>query len=264
MKSLQLLCLLGLTASVLSAGTVFSDDFSDNDRAGWFSSTKAGISASSGALVIDSGRSVQTGFTLTEALDVGDYISLSFQVSFSTAGDANSGFRFGLFNSEESDQPSSDGNTAYSDYNGIIVATNPGATTGSPASFRYRTPSVNSTALMTTASGYYTTIGENGATAVAFPTATVLDVEIALLRTLSGLNLSFSIINGTTILQSYSVDYSSPTTYSFDVLGISSTNAVGAMTIDNVRVSLIPEASAYSFMAGACCLIGASIIRRRV
>ncbi len=255
-----------VSVSTLSAGEIFSDDFSDNNRTGWWSSsTSGGIDASGGFLAVTAGRSVQTSFAPVD-LSLGQSISLQFQVSFSApAGSTSGGFRFGLFDSNGATAPSEDGNTFYLAYDGIIVATNPGATSGSPASFRYRTPNLavsGSSALMTTTTGVYTTIGSNGATAVTFPSSTLLNVDFTALRTETGLNLSFTIKNGLTLLQSYSIAYNSPTTFHFDMLGISGSTDLGAFNIDNVSVQAVPEPSTVTLIAGGLCLAAIGALRR--
>jgi len=178
----------------------------------------------------------------------------------------NGGFRFGLFDSNGATAPSGDGNTSYLAYDGIIAATNPGAISGSPASFRYRTPNLsvaNADALMTTTKDVYTNIGSNGGTAVTLPSNTLLDVDLTFLRTDNGLDLSFSIHNGTLLLQSYAVSYGAPLTYTFDTLGVSGSAGVGVFTLDNFSVSVVPEPSTSVLVIGGLGLAAIGMARRR-
>jgi hypothetical protein len=115
---------------------------------------------------------------------------------------------------------------------------------------------------MTTTSGVYTTIGSNGATAVTFPASTLLNVDFTALRTEAGLDLSFTIKNGLTLLQSYSVTYGSPNTYHFDMLGISGATDLGAFNLDNVTVSVVPEPSTVTFIAGGLFIAAIGALRR--
>ena len=265
-KSILRLGTLLASVSLACAGPIFTDDFSDNNRDGWFSSstsTSNNVDASSGALFVNPGRSVQTHFTAA-TLGLGESVTLNFDVSFSAPTNQNGGFRFGLFDSNGSTIPTGDGNI-YTDYNGVIVTTNPAAESGTPMVFRSRVAGGGDALMTSTAGGLYATVGNSGGAAVLFPADTFLNVSLSFTRTETGLDFFVSIMNGETPLQTHSVTSTSPSTYTFDALGISGVTGVGAFTIDNVVVdySAIPEPSVAVAIFGLGALGFATWGRRR-
>lgn len=268
--SLSLLTSCAL-ASASGAVTLFSDNFSDTNTTGWFSSSgTGGLDASSGAMAVSSGRHAQSSFSAT-TLAVGDTITFTFDVSFAGVSSQSNGFRFGLFDSNGAALPSANGNSGFVAYDGIVATTNPAAASGTPVAFRARTPNVDSgttgyDTLISTL-GIYTTVGSAGGSAVTFPNATFLDVTLTYTRTASGLDLAYTAYNGATLLQSHSVSTTSPSTYTFDVLAISGVSGLGNFTLDNVNVDFIPaavpEPSTAAALAGLGILGFAAMRRRR-
>lgn len=256
------------TASLACSAPVFLDDFSDNNRDGWFSSSTSSsnnVDASSGALVVNPGRSVQTHFTAT-TIALGETLTFSFDVLFSNPADQNGGFRFGLFDSNGSTIPTADGNI-YTNYNGTIITTNPAAASGTPVVFRNREAGMGDALMTSTGGGLYTTVGNSGGSAGAFPAGVFLNASMSLTRTESGLDLFMEIKNGSTVLQTHSVTSTSPDTFTFDALGVSGVTGVNMFTLDNVMISYsassIPEPSTYAALAGLGALALVGCRRRR-
>ncbi len=249
----------------LSASSLFFDDFSDNNANGWYASVSGSLDASSGAMAVTAGRAAQIALTTPSTLvSVGDTITFTFDVSFATSGNADNGFRFGLFDSNGGNLPSANGATGYDNYLGFIATTNPGATGGSPVKFWSRDPANINGALITSI-GAFDQVGVNGgSTTGAFPTATFLNATLSYTRTADGLDLSYSLYNGATELQSHSISLTAPSTYTFDVLALSGISTIGAFTLDNVSVDLttIPEPSTYALVVGAG-MLGLVAWRRR-
>jgi|GEM_PF-5743271 len=260
-------CLLGiliLPASSLIADDIFSDDFSDGNYEGWYSSsTLGGIAIESGGLKVSAGRSVQARFTPTE-LSLGDSISLKFQISLSTIADTSSGFRFGLFDSHGTPLNSNE-NTLFLPYDGIIVATNPSGQSGT-ASFRARNPNLSVTgsgALMTTTKDVYSIIAPTGAYGSGLLADTGYDVDLTFLKTEFGLSLSFSISSGEATLQSLNIVFDEALDYNFDTLGISGVTDMGDFRLDNVRIVVVPEPSTSFLAIGGLFAMSAAFYRRR-
>jgi hypothetical protein len=94
---------IGMMVSIGFAGVIFTDDFSDNNRDGWyvdgthtFDFSGDGMKVTPGGVV---GRAIQTTFTPT-TLKIGDKLTVSLGFQFaSTIPDTDRAYRFGLFNS---------------------------------------------------------------------------------------------------------------------------------------------------------------------
>ena len=98
-----------------------------------------------------------------------------------------------------------------------------------------------------------------------------MHVNLTLEQTTSGLDLSYSLMDGTTVIQSYALSYATASLFSFDTLGVSASGAVGSYTIDNVNVVLqqaatspIPEPSTYGAILGGVILAWGMILRRKL
>lgn len=275
MKTFGILLLGAMATASLSAQVVFSDNFSDLNRVGWFSSSTSSsnnLDASGGNLLVFAGRSTQTRFTAASLSNVGDSLALTFDLTMAAPANGAGAFRFGLFNSNGAPVPSGDGNTFYLTYDGIILTTNTLPPSGSPAAFRYRTPNLSGgEGLMsstTAPTGIYTPFGNSGATAVAFPANTLLNGTFTLTRTIDGVDASFSVVNSTnsTVVQSHSASYttSNPSLFTYDALGFSNTSAGGNFTLDNVQVTLtaIPEPAQLATLFGLAA-VGLAVWQRR-
>ncbi len=249
----------------LSASSLFFDDFSDNNANGWFASVNGSLDASSGAMQVVAGRAAQIALTTPATLSVGDTITFAFDVSFATSGNADNGFRFGLFDSNGTGVPSANGTTGYLDYLGYIATTNPGATGGSPVKFWSHDPANGVDALINSI-GAFDQVGVNGGgTTGAFPVETFLNATLSYTRTADGLDLSYSLHNGLTQLQTHSVSVTAPSTYTFDALAVSGVSTIDAFTLDNVSVDFtaaIPEPATYAMVVGAG-MLGLAAWRRR-
>jgi len=247
MKKLTFIMIGALTAwagSAQAETVVFSDDFSDGNSNGWYNSApspRVAAKVTDGALVISAGRGVQALYPRT-SLSVGENLSFSFDISFASPGNIGSGFHIGLFDSNGSAPITEDGSTGYLDFLGIMITTNPApANNTPPVRFLTRVPG-QFPALMLSSSGklYTPIIARPGGNATVFPAATSLHANLTLKRTSSGLNIAYSMANGSTVIQSHEASYRTKSLFSFDTLGLSVVAAAGSITIDNVKVMKEP------------------------
>jgi len=289
-RSILLIGTLCVLTSGLSAQTVFFDDFSDGDRAGWFSSAgSSSVSVTGGALRQDTGGSGRSLVTYISSdpvsLAVGQSISLTFDIRligpagslFGDANQANNQLRFGLFYSGGDTRVIAD-NMGSSSYPGgaaynfgsqrgyasmTTLHVNGKNSDGSAASSSIRERTGTNTALISTTTGY-TTLGSTFPPPVSFEIDTTYTGNMTVTRTNEGVNISVSFLGGDfgTAYQVFRSDNSDPL-FEFDMLAFHlNANVAVAYELDNVTVSVIPEPSTYATLAGALAL-GLVAWRRR-
>lgn len=274
-------CALGL-ASSLGAQSVFTDNFADANRTGWFSSAgPSTLTVTDGAMRQDtggSGRSVVTYISAgTVVLAVGESLTASFDLRlvgpagtlFADANGANNQLRFGLFYSGGGTRVISDnfgsasypGGAAYNfasqdGYASLTTLHEQGKNSdGSQASTSIRDRTGSNTALISTTTGY-TTLGSSIVPPVTFQIDTTYTGSMTITRTASGVDISVAYTGGA-FGTNYAFSRSDTTdaVFQFDMLAFHvNSNVATAFTLDNVAVSVIPEPSTYAALAGLLAL----------
>jgi len=268
-----------LAASVPAMATVLvSDPFTDGGRTdgadaldiAWWQTGGTGPlamfavqndpSTSSNALFRDpnAGFSSFIGFfgATAQSLAVGDSISLSFDVRFTTLpANQNNAFRFGLYNSQGTQQlddapgstPTFNGRVGDAGY---YAGLNFGAATNTSAFFR----EVDTGGVLVGGADVVG-VGSNFASVVV--DLLPHNLRLIVSRTAVGLDLSYSYDNGTPVVRSDTT----PITTAFDTIVIGQGNAVNPFYIDNVNVvyTPIPEPTLATVLLGTACLA----LRRR-
>ncbi len=246
------------------------------------------------ALSISSGRHALTYFTPSgtqQNVGANESITVSFSLTFSSAGSSSTGFRVGLFDSQLAARPTTDGvSTVFKDYDGYLFSFAPAPTSVASSNslrLRVRSPSGGtppggsllpaSTALMSTLTDTtptppteptwtYDAIGTRSGAETAKRTLqinTPYSVSYTVSRDAgSALTFAFSLTDGTfNFGNSFLVN--SPTTYAFDAFAIYSVTTDGSsFAIDNVTITNVPEPSTYAACAGAA-VLGLAFWRRR-
>ncbi|MBC2601794.1 hypothetical protein [Puniceicoccus vermicola] len=257
-----------LIASVQSQAAsqiIYSDNFSDGNRDGWYNSN------ASGGLVVDNGqlKSINTTsrfltYFSPTSLEVGESMTVSFDLEMASVGDSNYGFRIGILDSEGlSNQVSADDygdtNALFNNYSGYRLNTNLGADTSNITTFAGRTgvsDDLLGSTSMTSVSGSGTANGVKIEAETSYPTS------FTFLRTdTDTLSLSFS-MNGIVL----STQDSPANTFTFDTLAFyRKQDAGGDIFLDNVEVSYdgIPEPGQASMIFGAIAAAVIMIRRRR-
>jgi len=274
--------LLLLVAPLAAQTTLLNDTFSDGSfadqnltsSAQWLNSSTSGISLSNGTLSVTAGRHALAYFTpsgSTQALDVGDSISVSLDITFSSVGNASGGFRVGLFDSNGSTRPSANGdNTSFTNYNGYIFTSTLDSSTSNSLTLRERATGNNGALLSTTASPLYATAGSGGGpTGQTLATGITYSLNYTISRTDSTtLSHTFYLTGGSLI--GFTNTFADPTasTTEFDAFAILSTSTNGSsFAIDNVAITYtaaaIPEPSTYAMILGGTAMLGLLYHRRR-
>ncbi len=217
-------------------------------------------STSSNALFRDpnAGFSSFIGFfgATAQSLAVGDSISLSFDVRFTTLpANQNNAFRFGLYNSQGTRQlddaagstPSFNGRVGDAGY---YAGLNFGIGTNSSAFFR----EVDTGGVLV---GGTEVVGVGSNFASVVVDLLPHNLRLIVSRTAVGLDLSYSYDNGTPVVRSDTT----PITTAFDTIVIGQGSAVNPFYIDNVNVvyTPIPEPTTAAVLLGMACIV----LRRR-
>lgn len=281
----RLLPLLLLLAAPLAAQTtLLNDTFSDlsitdqnlTSSAFWVSSSSTGMSLVNGTLSLTPGRHALAYFTsagTTQALAVGDSLTVSLNITFSTVGTASGGFRVGLFDSNGATRSSTNGdNTSFTGYDGYIFTSTLDSTTSNSLTLRERVAGVSGALLSSTTGGIYTTVGSTGGpTGQTLSTGVAYNVTYTITRTDSTtLSQAYYLTGGT--LSGFNNTFSDTTasTTEFDTFAILSTSTGGSnFAIDNVlitysaAVAAVPEPSTYAMIFGGVSFLGLLYQRRR-
>lgn len=269
-----------LAASVPAMATVLvSDPFTDGGRTNgadaldiaWWQTGGTGPlamfavqndpSTSSNALFRDpnGGFSSFIGFfgATAQSLAVGDSISLSLDVRFTTLpANQNNAFRFGLYNSQGTQQADDFGGNSGNNFNnrlgdaGYYAGLNFGTASNLSAFFR----EVDTGGVLV-GGAEVVGVGTNFASVVV--DLLPHNLRLIVSRTAVGLDLSYSYDNGTPVVRSDTT----PITTAFDTIVIGQGNAVNPFYIDNVNVvyTPIPEPTLAAVLLGTACLA----LRRR-
>lgn len=281
---------IGLGAGQASAAVYLNDTFSDTDytsqslpsSAAWVYGTDAAsgvsLNASTGSLVLNRSNNhvgIFAYFTASGSpveLSVGETITLSFDVAFSTTSGASgaagaAAFRWALLDSG-GDRVTADfsgtsggleSGTTFSGWDGYKAQS---SVSGSPTSSdrsmitRERTGSQN--ALFTSAAWTDSGTAITGPQ-LALGAANVHAASLSLTRTAIGMDIQASFGGVTTAVFSDST----PGTTKFDTVAMFANNIYGgAITFDNVKVEVVPEPGTLGILAiGA---IGLLARRRRM
>jgi hypothetical protein len=249
--------LIGSLSASGATTPVFSDDFEDGNRAGWYNnaaSTSLGPSNASAthkltgnALSIMNSTATGLGYFTPVTLGVGESLTFSFNMSLTAVSDVNGGLVFGLFNSSTGPKATADnqsGTNDYSAYQGYRAFSNPGSGATSLTSIGKReagqSPIID---------GSYTAlaggIGQGVNLAAATPYAVLLTIartgetSISMTYTING--LSFTGTDG------------AATNFTFDTFAWKKGNVGGTLYLDDIAVSYtssIPEPSTAALLAG--------------
>jgi hypothetical protein len=235
---------LSLSASQLQAETVFSDDFSDGNRDGWYTgSGSSGLAVAGGELVTSGEESQFLVYFPEVSLEVGDTLEISFDMSLSSVADSDRALRMGVFGTNEGSQVS-DGfgysNSAFEDYLGARVYTNAGSAVGAKTRFAERVAGIDS---LLAGTGWGSEYGYANGVDLASNESYV--VKVLMSRTdATSLETTFSINNVTAsgVISSYS-------SFDFDTFAFYK-YASGDVTLDNFKVTSIPEVSRTGMIMG--------------
>ena len=281
-----------VVTALIAQPPLLQDNFNDQTRTNWLnSSTGTSINATNQNLSISSGRHALAYFTSNgtqQTLGPNESITVSFSLTFSSAGSSSTGFRVGLFDSQLAARPTTDGvSTVFKDYDGYLFSFAPAPTDAAQSNnlrLRVRTPSGGSgvpasTALLSTLSETVSPTDPTLVTSTYDPAGTRIESVETAKRTLqvgtpysvtyivsrsagSALTFSFSLTDGT-INFGNSFLVSSPTTSTFDAFAIYSVSTNGSsFAIDDVNITAVPEPSTYAACAGAA-VLGLAFWRRR-
>lgn len=247
----------------LTVTTLLNDTFSDADistqdlpaSAAWLASSTSApaLAFQSGALLVPAGKHALAYFTnagSVRSLALGEELAATFNVNFSVVGQANGGFRVGLYNSNGATRASNGTNSVFAAYSGVMAATSvrfPTLDSSSTLaaydalSLRFRIPNYPagsaSTALISTTAGYSasTTFGRHSQSFVA---GMNYQFRLSVLRVADGkLRVTFTVNGGS--LHAYGCQGELDSTIdAFDSFAILSNSSNGStFTVDNFVVT---------------------------
>jgi PKD repeat protein len=238
--------------AIVGGNVLLSDGFDDGMRtnqslpgsAKWYASTST-LSVQSGALSVAAGRHALAFFkdSGVQSLALGEQLTASFTLNFSTVGTSSGGFRFGFFNSNGAARPADPNNTSFTGYDGYIVTTtavypDSNSNTNGPITFRQRNPGVAGTLISTTGSGIYSDVAASPSTSQGFVAGINYTVTFTIARTASGtVNLSVAVTGGTLSNYTFTANDVAGIVTGFDGFAVLSTSSNGSTySIDNVTV----------------------------
>ena len=241
--------------SIVGGNVLLSDSFDDGMRtnqslpgsAKWYASSSSYTpTVSGGALNVPAGGHALAFFKSTgnvQSLAVGEQLSASFTLNFSTVGNSAGGFRFGFFNSNGTARPPDPNNAAFTNYDGYIVTTTakyPDSSTSSsgPITFRQRNPGVAGTLISTVGSGIYSDVAASPSTSQGFVAGINYTVTFTIARTATGtVNLSMAVTGGSLSNYAFTANDIAGIVTGFDGFAVLSTSSNGSTySIDNVTV----------------------------
>ncbi len=254
-------CLASASYTHAATEIVYQDDFSNGSRAGWYNSAGSGglyVNNQTGQLnAINSTARFLTYYDAT-TLDVGESLTVSFDITMESVANNQYGFRVGILNSGgEEYQVTADDygstNELFNNYGGYRLNTNLGADTAGNTYFSER----NGTGPKLLADGM--TSLTNSAAGVNLTAETPYTVSFTFTRSDSTtLNLSFSM---NSIVLS---DINTPAdTFTFDTLAFYKASS-GDIYLNNVEVTYdsIPEPQEMGLTLGVIALL-ATVVRWR-
>jgi len=258
-----------LLAAPAMATVVFSDDFSDGDRNGWYLTSggllsviddSAGIGTGNAMqMLMNSGstqRRIVANFAAVQLQNIGDSLSLSFDFRIiGTGSTAVGGFRFGLFNSRETLQTvdatsGTSSANAYDDqgYFGRLSA-------GTSNEARLSEDNASGTSFMggTDLTDHAVNASFGGINNTLKHTAVLTITRVASTNT-EGNPLDIPVlsllVDGTSYIDDPDGDRASPR-WTFDEIGLAGANRTCDFVVDNVNVVFtpIPEPATLSILA---------------
>lgn len=250
---------MGILTTATQAAVIFSDNFSDGNRDGWYvSTTGTSTAVTSQQLVLTStsaSANTLTYFTPT-TLAIGDIMTLSFDVSFSNTTSADNNLRVALLNSGgAANQINSDlatfNDAAFNGYVGYAGFHNRG---GSANAIRSRAGS-NNTLFTTNAGGFATSLANN-TSALNLVADTFYNYTLTYAYNTASEFVITASLNSVPISHTIT---SSPVT-TFDTIALFQVSS-GATTLDNFTVTVIPEPSTWALLAVS--LTAMVVLRRR-
>ena len=242
------------TLSVIAGTILLNDSFDDGVRtnqalpgsAKWYASSSSyPLTVSADALTVAAGGHALAFFkdSGVDSLAVGEQLTVTFTLNFSTVGTSAGGFRFGLFNSNGAPRPADPSNTAFTNYDGYIVTTTamyPDSSTNStgPITFRQRNPGIAGSLISSVGGGIYSDVAASPSTSQGFVAGINYTVTFTIARTVTGtVNLSVAVTGGSLSNYTFTADDTVGIVTGFDGLAILSTSSNGSTyTIDNVTV----------------------------
>lgn len=259
----------GLAASAVTT-PVFSDDFEDGNRTGWFnnaSTTSLGPSNASAthkltgyALSITNSTATGLGYFTPVTLAVGDSFTFNFNMSLAVVADVNGGLVFGLFNSAGGPKATADNMAAtndYSAYEGYRAFSNPGSSGASLTSIGKR--AAGQAAII---DGTYNALTDGIGQGIGLDAATAYAVSLKIERTGASSIVMTYTINGLT----FTGTDSAATNFTFDTFAWKKGNLGGALYIDDIVVShtsSIPEPATAVLLSGMAVAAVVFVGRRR-
>lgn len=282
-----------LTPMLASAQVIVNDSWADGGRNNgadaqdtdwWYSTSSSAIEVGPGFLGLVSGTSGRGihGTFAAQSLSVGDTLTATFTfVTPATVGTSSTGFRAGFFDTTgkpglAADISASSGtpNAIYNNLNGYMTDwdVNTGAT--ADTAIRVRSNASSGQLMATTAD--YTSLGDSADAGYSFLASTSYVGVFSLTRTAGGLDLTSSLYQGATLLDTFMTTAVSPTATTFGMLAFhvgsnafGSNGTVGAanngIDFTNVKIEYIaapvPEPSVLALSAAALGYLG--FLRRR-
>lgn len=260
--------MFAVSASMAAAVNVFSDDFSDGNRDGWYRTSGGNLTVIDDSAGIGTGnaldfdvnssgtqRRILANFDAVELVNIGDSLSLSFDFRITGTGDLNAGFRFGLFNSrgtlQTADATSGTSSANAADDQGYFGR----LSLGTLAEARLQEDRASGTSFMggSDLSTHATDAAFGGINDVLTHTAVLTVTRMASLNS-AGEPLDIPVlsllIDGTSYIDDPDGDRASPR-WTFDEVGFSGGNREANFVIDNVNVDFapIPEPATLGLMA---------------
>jgi PKD repeat protein len=246
--------------SLVGGNILLNDGFDDGMRtnqslpnsAKWYASSSSYTpTVSGGALTVPAGGHALAFFKNSGA--VGEQLTATFTLNFSTVGTSAGGFRFGFFNSNGTARPPDPNNAAFTNYDGYIVTTtakypDSNSSTNGPITFRQRNTGVAGTLISTVGGGIYSDVAASPSTSQGFVAGVNYTVTFTIARTATGtVNLSVGVTGGSLSNYTFTANDVSGIVTSFDGFAVLSTSSNGSTySIDNVTVvhATIPAPSA--------------------
>jgi hypothetical protein len=255
--------LAGLMIGTLTASAattqVFSDDFEDGNRNGWFNASGTSLGPSSdsathkltgNALAVINSSATGLGYFTAVTLGVGESFTFSFNMSLTGVGDVSGGLVFGLFNSSGETKVAADGysGTNLVPYNGYRAFSNPGSGAASQT-----TLSKNTATRTSIVDGTFTGLTDGIGNGINLAAATPYAVSLTIARTgASSISMTYA-INGLTFTGTDSL----ATNFTFDTFGWKKGDLNGSASggeslfLDDIVVSYssIPEPSSIALLS---------------
>lgn len=288
-KLIPLYFALALTPMLASAQVIVNDSWVDGGRnngadaldTDWWTSTgSTAIEVGSGFLGLvsgTSGRGIHGTFT-AQSLSVGDTLTATytFTTPATVGNNISTGFRAGFFDTTgkpglAADLSASSGtpNAIYNNLNGYMTDMDVNTGAAADLAIRVRSNAGSGQLLATTAD--YTSLGDSSDAGYSFLANTTYVGILSVTRTAGGLDLTSSLYQGATLLDTFTTSDASPTTTTFGMLafhvgsnafGSSSTVGVANNGIDftNMKIEYlaapVPEPSALALSAAALFSLG--------